>query len=281
MHHYVARAAKGTLLFRTWDEGVRLFRMLLRTFPGALGVCVMPDHVHLLLGHGEGVRRLGALLSGYARFRNAHRKTPGMSVWEPLPPPQPVTKDKERRNVRYVHLNPCRKGLVHDPLAWPLSTHRDFLGLAAGSAASRVANAARFHAYVSGDPTVDPAGTALPEVRFERFDFLAVRDAVSAVTRTVVGQGLPCDVTRLLIRAATAHRLLEPGELGVSGLAAALGLSRSWVHRQARNTPSRNAPQHDPTLAAVVRVVGDPRFAPLLPGDLLRARGWEVYRGKR
>ncbi len=281
MHHYVARARQGTLLFRTWEEGLRLFAMIRAAFPELIALCVMPDHIHLLLPHGEGLRRLGAMMSGYARFRVALRPGGGSSVGQEAPLPELVEEDKEQRNIRYVHLNPCRKGLVDDPLAWPLSTHRDFVGLSAEGAKLVCPNPARFHGYVSGDPSVDPTGTLLPEIQYQRFDFFAVRDAVSAVSRAVVGPPLVGALRSLMVRTAASHRLLEPGGIGTAGLAEALGMSRVQVWCTAKGTPSRNAPIRDAALAAAVRAVGDGRFEGLLAGELVRRPGWEPYRSRR
>lgn len=59
------------------------------------------------------------------RWRNHLEGVSGRLV-RPLPPAEAVPEGpKRRRSVRYVHLNPCRARLVADPLAWPLSTHRD------------------------------------------------------------------------------------------------------------------------------------------------------------
>lgn len=281
MHHYVARSLPGTVLFRTWEEGIRLFTMLRAAFPELIALCVMPDHIHLLLPHGEAGRRLIALMSGYARYRSASRGKGGTDTWSPAPEPEAVAPDKERRNIRYVHLNPCRKGLVNDPLAWPLSTHRDFVGLSASSVGLLHGQPTRFHAYVSGDPSVDVAGTRLPEIQYERFDVFAIRDAVSAVTRTVIGEWGRGPVRTLAVQTAVAHRLLEPGGPGFTGLAEYFGMSRSQVHRIGAGIPTRNVPIRDPVLAAAVRVVGDGRFAPLLPDDLLSSPGWGPYRGRR
>ena len=278
MFHYVARAQRNSLLFRTWEEGLRLYEMVRAAFPEMIACCVMPDHLHLLLPHAEGQRRLGGVMSGYARYRNLRRATPGVTVWEEAPRPERVTPDKEDRNIRYVHLNPCRKHLVADPLSWPLSTHRDFVGLSAAPGRMKVANAERFHAYVSGDPTVDPAGTPLPEIQYQSFDFLAIRDAVSAITRTIVGT---LSVRPLLVKTAAAHRCLEPGGLGSSALADILELSSSQIRRIAAGTPARSAPLRDPALAAAVRVVGDARFGPLVGGELPRLPSWAPFRGRR
>lgn len=281
MYHYVSRARSGLVLFRTWTEGLRLFAAIRDAFPELVALCVMPDHIHLLLAHDEGGPRLAALMSGHARYLRQSRGSGGHSYWEPAPPPERVEADKVGRNIRYIHLNPCRKRIVADPLSWPLSTHLDFVALSADPRSLRHARPESFHAYVSGDPTVAVGGTALPEVQYNRFDCLAIRDAVSAVSRSVIGARLTPMERALLVRTAAAHRLFEPGAVGVSAFAEVFDMSRSQVHRLAAAAPTRNVSIRDPALAAAVRVVGDGRFAPLTPGDLLRRPGWEPYRNRR
>lgn len=278
MYHYVAHALTGTLLFRTWAEGLHLFERLHRAFPELLSVCVMPDHVHLLLPHADGLRRLRAVMSGYARWRRSARGVGGSLVWTRAPEPELVGAEKEGRNVRYVHLNPCRSGLVHDPLAWPLSSHRDAVGLAANPVVARHQRPDWFHHYVSADTTVAPDGTALPETCFGAVDLFAVRDAVSAITRTVVGEPLGPRGVSLFVRTAAAHGVLE--RLGPASLGAFLGITRQYVTRLARGSPVRGQPIGDRALAACVRVVGDPRFAGLQPGALVSGPGWQRYRGR-
>lgn len=161
MHHHAARTRDKRLAFTTWEEGVRLFHTVSRAAPGALALCVMPDHVHVLCA--SDVRaRLGVALGGYARWRNRRRGESG-AVWEPLPEPTVVEgRRKTNINLRYIHLNACRAGLVEDPLAWPLATHIDAVGLVVGGVRARDADVHRLHAYVSGDPSVHVAGTDLP-----------------------------------------------------------------------------------------------------------------------
>ncbi len=280
MHHYVARAPRHCLLFRTWKEGVRLYALVASAFPGLVALCVMPDHVHLLLPHGEGLGRLRDVMSAFARWRRQHRGEPSGSTWERAPEPEFVPPDKELRVLRYVHLNPCRKGLVDDPLAWPLSTHRELVGLVPGSAEPHP-RPRWLHTYVSSDPTVSVEGTTLPETRYEDFDYLAIRDAVSAVTLTVVGARWFPETRALTARAAAAHRLLERGKLGAAGLAKVLDVSRGQVYALVRGAPSRGQVIAEPLLAAVVRVVGDPRFWGLIPGPVQSRPSWAFYRNFR
>jgi hypothetical protein len=278
MYHYVARALTGTLLFRTWAEGLKLFEMLHGAFPELLSICVMPDHVHLHLPHGEGLRRLRAVMSGYARWRQRARGRGGAHVWAQAPEPESVSAEKEGRNIRYVHLNPCRGHLVRDPLAWPLSSHRDALDFAAAPVVARHQRPEWFHHYVSADTTVSVDGTALPETCFGPVDVFAVRDAVSAITRTLVGAPLGPLGVRLFVRTASAHGVLE--KMGPASLGAFLGVTRQYVTRLARGAPSRGHPIADRALAACVRVVGDPRFTGLHPGPLVSGAGWQRYRGR-
>jgi hypothetical protein len=150
----------------------------------------MPDHLHVV-APGEAValhRRLVAVLSG------ARRSAHGLSIrFEPAPPPEPV-RDRKRlaRDIRYVVLNPCRAGLACDPLAWTWSTHRDVVGaivdpwvtperLARELAMAEEGFAARYHAYVSGDPSVAVEGTAFPvPAAPTRLAYLPVARLVSA-----------------------------------------------------------------------------------------------------
>ncbi|MCB9683542.1 MAG: hypothetical protein H6735_00715 [Alphaproteobacteria bacterium] len=259
MFHLVARSADGRFLFRTWVEGLALWRRVLRVAPRTVALVVMPDHLHLL--HASDNRlELAQALSGYARWRNRARGERGR-VFEPLPSAIPIgTGDKRSRAIRYVHLNPCRARLVSDPLAWPLSTHRDALGLALPAAIRAHADPEDFHRYVSSDPSVNVDGTELPKAG-EAPDPERVLQAISALTRTPVAQ-LRCKgpARNLLVG---AMRELCPEQ------------PVSQVHR---TTAWRRRSIGVPT-DRVVSVLADPRFAPLQHGDL-RA-GWREYRQHR
>src|SRR5687768_1602410 len=157
MLHYVGRSVPGTLLIHHWREGLALFDLLLERAPGA-DLVVMPDHFHLL---AERPVVIAAAMSAFARWRNHARGTRG-PVWEPAPEPtEPGDAKKQSRTRRYVYLNPCRAQLVTDPLAWPLSTYRDAVGLTVRPVRERVSDPARLHAYVAQDDTVAP-GSLLP-----------------------------------------------------------------------------------------------------------------------
>jgi hypothetical protein len=277
MFHVPVRARKGTLLFRTWEEGLALWRILVRTFPELVALCVMPDHIHLLLPHGDAARRLTHALAAYARWRNAHRGERG-TVWDVCPAPEELPDAQHaRRTHRYVHLNPCRKGLVADPLAWPLSTHRDAVGLVADPVVARENDPERFHHYVSADPHVDVVGTALPGVTFGDPALEDVVAAVSAVCRVVpdalLRRGRP---RTLALATAAAHGLRD-----ASTLAHRFRCDADTVRRAQAGVSPRGARHADPALTACVLAVGDPRFRALGADDLRRLPTWGLYRARR
>lgn len=146
--------------------------LLNRGFPEALGATLMPDHLHLILPlKSEQVdrKKLSGILGTVTRISEI------TSLWQTLSPPAKIPdKFHLRRQLRYVALNPCRSSLCSDPLEWNWSTYRDLVGAAAqpwvdGKTLAKALGdrsdgfAVRFHAYVSGDPSVAVQGTPPPE----------------------------------------------------------------------------------------------------------------------
>lgn len=264
MFHIVAHTVRGRLLFRTWPEGLEVWRTILKVVPHPDAVCVMPDHIHLLCP--VDVRaRLGRALGGLARRRNANDLQRG-PLFRRLPAAEPVPRNKLQRVRRYIHLNPCRAGLVDDPLAWPLSTHRDALRLTW----PRVGPARRdhFHAYVSADPTSHVAGTLLPGGAVSTAHLWEVLAAVSAVLR------IPEPQLRRHpdARALAWHAAYELHPTTKRDLARALG----GAERSLTTLPAA-----DPTaLQCVRRIACDPRFGGLHEGPLLHDHRWSFYRSR-
>jgi hypothetical protein len=170
--HLVAHAVRKARPFAEPEPAWWLWRRLRHAFPSAIAACLMPDHVHIVVnrrGHGgsEGSVRLAKVLSGQTRrLRVPH-------LWEPVEGAPIRDREKLLRQVRYVHLNPCRARLVDDPLRWPWSTHRGAIGAEhdAWVTASRLCRvfegaeagfAEWFHNYVSSDPAVAVTGTTFP-----------------------------------------------------------------------------------------------------------------------
>jgi len=265
MWHIVSRTADHRLAFSTWGEGVRLWNTVWRVVPSASAVCVMPDHIHVLAGRDVRAR-LGVALGGYARWRNARRRARGR-LWAPVPEAVPVgSSTKQRRSVRYIHLNPCRGGLVDDPLAWPLSSHVDRVGLVVRPRCRRASRPDRFHAFVSSDPSVDLAGTALPAVTTGGpLPASTVLDAVSVAMRVPRQQ-----LFRRGDRELAARALGVLTDANTVQIASVLRCGREWVSRLPR-TPS-------PAVSLVERWAGDPRCIPLDDEELRRMLARSRYR---
>jgi len=272
MVHQVARAASGTLLFTTSEEGVALWGFIVSQVPGLVALCVMPDHVHLVV-RSDAREALGRAMRAYARWRNCRRGQAG-PVWQRQPGARLlVDGQKVRRAVRYVHLNPCRARIVRDPLEWPLSTHRDALGLVLAPARPRHGDPGAFHRYVSADPTVDVGGSPLPvpgqPPPAGPGGLLTIRDAVSAVARCPVSEFGRRGPARTLLTRCLRLWSTEP----VARIAEQLGMHPSSVRRVAA-TP-------DSATRVVAKVLGDHRFAALTAGDLRDAPGWGRYHDRR
>jgi len=271
-HHLLLSAVEHTLLFRDHVEAGALWVRLRERLPEARAVCLMPDHVHVL--HGRDVRRrLGDAANAYAQWRNARRGERGR-VFEHLPPTEEVgAGQKARRHVRYIHLNPCRAGLVTDPLAWAWSTHRDAVGLALPPWRRRVPDPLAFHRYVSGDPTVHVRGTELPGLTLalpggER-GFRAVQAAVSELLRVPWSEVTRRGPARRLVVSAT----VELGALSISEVARLAGVTPRAVRQASVGS--------DPRVAQVAQVVGDARFPGLVVQDLRWQSGWRRYMRRR
>ncbi len=269
MLHFSARAVPGTLLCRNWQEMQFLFNCIARSVRFQ-SLCIMPSHVHVYLPDETQVEAMFAVMRAYARWRNRVRGESG-PVWQYATEPTPIRGVAHgETTTRYLHLNPCRKRMVRDPVAYPFSTQRDMVGLTLGPVCRPVPDPDAFHARVSKDESVDPLGTLLPPEVLpgepRRIGTLAeVRAAVSALTRTTDAQLRRRGPFRdLLIAASVALCHARTAEI-----AAAIGVDPVTVRR----TPQVK----EEVLRLVERVLRDPRFFLLKDGDLSRHPSWRAY----
>jgi len=170
MVHLTARVVRGQRPFATAGAAQWLWERLRRMFPNALAACLMPDHLHLVAmvkDPAKARKRLARLLGAFTRYR-----APDVH-WSVAKPSEIPNGAHLLRQIRYVHLNPCRDGLTDDPLSWRYSTHRGLIGaeldpwVTPERLAPLVGRAVEgfaewIHAYVSGDPTVSQNGTPFP-----------------------------------------------------------------------------------------------------------------------
>lgn len=254
MLHVTARATSGTFLFRTHAEARALWDQLTRR-TRILALALMPDHIHIAIPDASQIPKIITAMRGFALQRH-HWRRAGGPVWEAMPEPSPIrNREHLHRTIRYIHLNPCRKGLVKDPLAWPWSSHRDAVGLAIPPIIRRVPDPERFHKLVSADPSVHPEGTTMPFSR-RNPNPEDIFSAVSALTRTPVEEMRRRGSARdLFLRAARILSTAPSAEI-----AALAGTHPSTVRHASR--------QPDPRIPLIERVLGDLRFSRLENGPL-------------
>jgi hypothetical protein len=169
--HLVAHLREHVRVRLEGERAAWLWKHLRRAFPHALACTLMGNHVHLFvrvpsarLAQATFVKVLGAFARAFGLMR---------PVWRPVPAPSGIEPSKVLGLVRYLALNPPRARVVSDPLAWYWSTHLDICGAIADPWVTladlrpfmrgRMNDIERMHAYVSGDPSVHPAGTPLPK----------------------------------------------------------------------------------------------------------------------
>lgn len=257
MLHTARRTLPGTPLFESWREAGVLWRAIVLRVPRIQALTLMPDHLHLLTPVPVEAA-LGDALRAYAQWCNHHRGRRGPVFRRRDAPTVARGRVKQRRDLRYIALNPCRARLVGDPLAWPFSTHRDAVGLAVSPARAPVADPLALHQYISADPTVRVTGTELPQPPLWRDggpDVDTVRAAVSALTRRTLDELERRGPARSLLLRAAVHLCPAPDR----SLRASLGCARSTLHDARRRGAG-------PDVRRVERVLGDRRFFALTDG---------------
>lgn len=256
MFTFTVHAIGSSRLFHDHREASALWFHLVSRVHGLSGLVWMPNHLHLDHPLSE-TGAIDAALRAFALWRHAHRGESG-PVWAPRPPPQALSGPQHtRRNLRYLHLNPCRAGLAPCPVAWPWSTCRDCLGLVDRPMRPRVADPMRLHAYTSADPSCAVQGTPFPGHRdmAPRPDLDRLAGVVSEYLRVPIEDlGRRGPGRALFVGAARTLTAWRPADI-----ARHVDLHRSAVGR---------APGVEPRVAQrLARMLADDRFPGLVPAD--------------
>ncbi len=166
--------------FADRDFCVYAWRTLQDLFPEVIAAVLMPNHLHITAWpaspESNSKNELTDLLRQFQRRMSFKLpKSVRENYWEPIYPPEGIPDPFHlQRQIRYVHLNPCRRSLCRDPLGWEWSTHRDYVGAIANPWPERERvfklltypsgdrGLERFHCYISSDPSVSLVGTHLP-----------------------------------------------------------------------------------------------------------------------
>jgi hypothetical protein len=185
---------------------------------------------------------------------------PGEQVWEAVDRPRAAHDFHHlRREIRYTHLNPSRARFTRDPLEWEWSTHRDFLEATFPSWSGRAVlkqlwhtKAEDFHAYVSGDPSTQVAGTpsATKPPKDAQYPIQQIVRATLLATRA--SSRLSIASRRLIVLAADAWARTTDEEL-----AAAIGITPRGV---AKIRGRKESPGERDALRAIRQVLADPRL---------------------
>jgi len=244
MFFHLTATAYGVSLVQP-KVAAALWDSLRRVFPTALAAVIMPDHPHVIVDTDQAAaarRCLAAAASGVAR-RVGTQPDGSVLRWDvaPLRPPIP-NRLHLARDIRYVLLNPCRAGLVADPLEWYWTTHRDVVGavadpwvtvphLAAALGRPAAGFARGHHAYVSADSSVRVSGTPLPRTARESSP-TSVGLAQLCAAAVAATRSFP----ESLRRRSTARRLLvqlarRNGWYRPAALAELCGVTRQSIHR--------------------------------------------------
>ena len=167
--HIVARSFYPHEPFKNRTQCIWMWQILQKVYPNTVAAILMPNHLHLLTvteQPKEECRRLSRVIGHFTRIF-----CPNNNIWQPVGAPELIPDRLYlQRTIRYIHLNPCRKKIIDDPLKWEFSTHRDWLGLSYPSWISdakqksifRPFSPESFHSYVSSDPSCSVKGTPLP-----------------------------------------------------------------------------------------------------------------------
>lgn len=130
VHHVYARGVRRQPLFLGDEDYEQYIRLLVRTIESyrwrALGFCLMPNHLHLLIETPE--PNLGAgmqwLQSRYAiTFNERHGRTGEGHVFQGPYGSKPVLDERYLLTVAaYIIGNPVTAGLCEAPEDWPWSS---------------------------------------------------------------------------------------------------------------------------------------------------------------
>ncbi|MGK5085480.1 hypothetical protein WDW37_19505 [Bdellovibrionota bacterium FG-1] len=274
-NHWTVRATTHHHPFKQFEPACRAWNFLKKLFPGALSAILMPNHLHLIVPQ-QAERDDLAKITGVL---GAVSKDAGVSkLWQPIAPPALIPDLHHlRRQIRYVALNPCRAELCADPLAWVWSTYRDLARTTATPWVSpdtlrRILKErekdfqVRFHAYVSGDPSVAIEGTAparaAQPTAWAEHSIGEILKATSAALQTPASEVRQKGPLRTLF-IHVAHRF---GWKQIRPLAKICHTTPRAIHYTLENPPAPSA------LAAAALCLGDARLREKIPVELFPAR---------
>ena len=139
LYHFTARVdprvPRRLRPFANRSDALVFWRKLQVRFSTQTVACVLMDnHVHLLLETrrpGLCLRNLAIELRAFARSYNHRNATTERAAlrWQKITHPLPIDSPRTLRTViNYIHLNPCKAGMIRNPWLWEFSTLREWHG---------------------------------------------------------------------------------------------------------------------------------------------------------
>jgi hypothetical protein len=267
--HLAVAAKYGRRPLEKREVRAVLWARLRAAFPTIAAAVLMPEHFHVL-AWGEDAsalkEKLSIVLNGLS-----HTFPSLKSTWQGVEAPPRIPNAKHLlRQIRYVHLNPCRDGLAKDPLEWEWSTHRDWLGLVLtpwpdfarvleSLGWSRKVAATRLHEYVSADPSVRIEGTPpprppIPAKEWGVFRFKDIERAICAALRAPAQfAGQTKSLRKLAIQVLATDFQVKPGKIR-----AQFPCSEATVRRYIRS--GQKSQRTDAVGELVRKLLSDPRL---------------------
>ena len=164
VYHVVNRGAQKLTLFLT-DHQYHVFIRMMHVYAERykvtmLAMCLMPNHIHLLIRVEEGgdlSRFVGNTCAQFSRLVNQYQRRSGTLFQGRFHASHVKDSVYFKTALRYIHLNPVKAGLAPHPFGWEYSDYREAVGkrrYIAGDhefVRSVFGGAAQYDAFVTSD----------------------------------------------------------------------------------------------------------------------------------
>jgi len=144
IYHIYNRGINREPIFVKPDNYVYLLRKVKRLLEDlpitVLAYCLMPNHYHFILRQDSDISISNFVQRLFQSYTQAFNRQQGRRgpLFEGRFRHVHVDRDEYVLHLcRYVHLNPVTAGLVSDPIEWPYSNYREWVGTRAGTLVDR------------------------------------------------------------------------------------------------------------------------------------------------
>ncbi len=135
VYHVVNRGALKITLFLT-DHQYHVFIKMMHVYAErfnitVLAMCLMPNHIHLLVRVEEGgdlSRFVGNTCAQFSRLVNQYQRRSGTIFQGRFHASHVKDNLYLKTALKYIHLNPVKAGLTTHPIGWEFSDYREVVG---------------------------------------------------------------------------------------------------------------------------------------------------------